>query len=165
MITGQAAEDLFVEVMKKNNHEVVKATDRENMHEHIDFFVDGVSYDVKGEKSYSRDNEIYKVIWIEKTNVRGNRGWLYGRANLIAFLVPPWFWIISRLALVTFIESHMKDAKTLSHKKKWNWYRRRGRSDEVTYLDFEDIKPLVTKIYKIDGTEVRKVGNGDRSQQ
>ena len=63
----------------------------QNMHEHWD--MEGglkgktLKFDVKGMKKINRrdDSTQDKFTWIEGTNVKGNPGWLKGRADYIVF--------------------------------------------------------------------------------
>ena len=78
------------------------------MHEHIDYWLamnpDGRKWgvDVKG-------NNLPDEIWVEFKNVRGNPGWLYGGAAIIAFDMPEegGFSIVDRQELAFFCEKHV----------------------------------------------------------
>lgn len=76
------------------------------MWNHIDLFYTKddktYSFDIKSMKKSNRkdatpDDQIH---WIELQNVRGNPGWIYGKADFIAFeLMNSWL-IISRKKLI-----------------------------------------------------------------
>lgn len=151
MITGTDAEQKFVQTMNKQGCKVVKATEEEDMFKHIDFYVDGKSYDVKGNKRIGR-HAVYNgdVVWIERTNVRGADGWLFGKAELIAFLIAEEFWIIPRESLLEYVNNDIPYDEILSKKGYKTWYRRRDRLDCVTYVHPEDIEKLVIKKYKVE---------------
>lgn len=146
MITGISAEHKFVQVMEGLGHTVSLATEEDNMFKHIDCYVDGESYDVKGNKRIGR-NAVYDkdVIWLERTNVRGNVGWLFGEAMYIAFLIADEFWIILRESLLQYVNDEIPYEEILSKKGYKTWYRRRDRLDCVTYVHPEDIEKLVLK--------------------
>ena len=69
-----------------------KATSDEDMHDHIDFWWESpkkgtIGIDVKGVKKNNRNDSKYddKIHWLELQNVNGKPGWLYGKADYIAF--------------------------------------------------------------------------------
>ena len=76
------------------------------MHSHIDYWLamnpDGKKWgvDVKG-------NNLPDEIWVEFKNVRGNDGWLYGGATIIAFDMPEegGFSIVDREELAFFVRN------------------------------------------------------------
>ena len=144
MITGLSAEEVFKEVMVKMGKIVLPSSKEDNMFGHIDFFVDGEGYDVKGEKRMDRKvNDDDDTIWIESVNVRGDKGWLFGKAKYIAFLVKNEFWIINREDLVTYIEKEITCQKVFPIKRYKKWYSREGRKDAITYVYPRDIQKLV----------------------
>lgn len=136
--------------MEEKGRTVRASSREENMFQHIDFFVDDEGYDVKGEKRMDRqvddDNE---TIWIESVNVRGNKGWIFGEAVYIAFLVKDEFWIVPRVKLVDYIEKEITCPTVFPIKRYKKWYRREGRKDAVTYVYPRDLIKLVTEKIKI----------------
>lgn len=150
MITGKKAEEVFADLMTSLGLTVRGVTEEEDMFEHIDFFVDEESYDVKGHKRIGRHARYDKdVIWIERTNVKGNKGWLFGSAKYIVFLIADEFWVIDRLDLVKYVEDEIPYKAILSKKGYKTWYRRKDRLDCVTYVYPDDIEKLVKKRYKV----------------
>jgi hypothetical protein len=147
MITGYQAEDLFYNLF--NEKEISSSTREENMFKHIDFFVNGTSYEVKSEKKLNRwDAEATDgIIWLEAKNVRGDRGWLFGEADKIAFLSSDKFLIVDRKELVKFVKSFVGITPIKDYKGYKVWYRRRDRQDAVTYVYLKDILHLVEKEY------------------
>ena len=85
--TGRVAEVRFVRAARNKGLHVTKSTHTEDIHDHIDYWLAmsdlgkkwGV--DVKG-------NNLPDEIWVEFKNVRGDKGWLYGGASIIAFDMP-----------------------------------------------------------------------------
>jgi hypothetical protein len=69
-----------------------KSSKNEDVYDHIDFWWDSpkkgrIGVDVKGLKKSKRDDKEYddSINWLEFKNVQGNIGWLYGKADYIAF--------------------------------------------------------------------------------
>ena len=87
-------------------------------------------------------------------NVRGDKGWLYGGANIIAFDIPEegGFSIVDREELAFFCEKHVRD-EAVSNKgdaylKK---YTRRDREDVISILKLHDIKGLMSyRVWEYD---------------
>jgi hypothetical protein len=131
---------------------VTKSSHTEDIHEHIDYWLaikDGGKWgvDVKG-------NNLPDQIWVEFKNVRGNPGWLYGGATIIAFDMPEegGFSIVDRQELAFFCEKHVKDEvvtnKNDAYLKK---YTRKDREDVISILKLHDIKNLVSyRVWEYD---------------
>lgn len=75
---GKKAEQKFLELMVARGNTCVKTSRKEDMQKHIDFYVNDIGVDVKG-------NRKLKTIWLELKNVRGDKGWLQGEAEIIVF--------------------------------------------------------------------------------
>ena len=150
MIAGISAEQIFQEVMVKNGKTILASSKDENIFKHIDFFVNGEGYDVKGEKRMDRkEDDADDTIWIESINVKGNKGWLFGEAKYIAFLIKNEFWIVPRVDLVTYIEKEITCETIFPIKRYKKWYRRKGRKDAITYVYPRDIVKLVKEKVEI----------------
>lgn len=150
MITGLSAEELFRKVMEREGKKVNTSSKHENMFDHIDFFVDGEPYDVKGEKRFDRkEDDGDDTVWIESINVRGDKGWLFGKAKYIAFLIKEEFWVVPRIRLVDYVEQQITCPTLFPIKRYKKWYRREGRLDAITYVYPRDIQRLVIIKYKI----------------
>lgn len=124
---------------------VTKSTHTEDRHDHIDYWLalkDGGKWgvDVKG-------NNLPDEIWCEFKNVRGNPGWMYGGATIIAFDMPEegGFSIVDRQELALFCEKHVSDEvvkdKRNAYLKK---YTRKDREDVITILKLHDLKSLLS---------------------
>ena len=141
--TGRVAEVRFVRAARKKGLVVTKSTHTEDIHEHIDYWlaleVDGKwGVDVKG-------NNLPDEIWCEFKNVRGDKGWMYGGARIIAFDMPEegGFSIVDRKELASFCEDYVADE--IVHNKKDAYrkkYTRKDRQDQITILKLKDIKKL-----------------------
>ena len=164
----------FQELIRKKGWKYQSASKHEDMHEHVDCHVTimngstavrSVSIDLKGTKYNSRQNE-GKVEcmcqYIEFMNVRGDRGWLFGKSEYIAILneTEDQFYLIERKALIAFCEDLFGikltgDIKEIEKKlfavDRWvqksyqshhKLYRRYKRQDIVTQIDMNDVKSL-----------------------
>ena len=131
----RAAEELGLDVTKSSH--------TEDIHEHVDYWLAhnnmgkwGV--DVKG-------NNLPDEIWVELMNVRGNPGWLYGGATIIAFDMPEegGFSIVDRQELALFCEEHVSDDCVSNGKDAYlKKYTRKDREDVISKVKLQDIKTL-----------------------
>ena len=156
---GRKAEDLFEEWLKAKQRDYRPAT-TEEQYQHIDFVIHSkklkrdVNIDVKGAKRRNRmDNSSNsRYIWVEFKNVRGDNGWLYGKADYIAFHNDDEnvFCVVDRKDLVSLCERVCDDSfvkyptEALYHK-----YTREGRKDVLSMLYFDDILSCRHVIIKI----------------
>ena len=88
--------------------------------------------DVKG-------NNLPDEIWVEFKNVRGNPGWLYGGATIIAFDMPEegGFSIVDRQELAFFCEKHVSDEFVTNKKDAYlKRYTRKDREDVISILNY-----------------------------
>lgn len=148
MIDGKLAEDIFRERMEAIGREVTLSTTEEDMFEHIDFYVDGVTFDVKGEKKLRRsdDNVASDIVWMEMRNVRGNKGWLCSNVNKIAFYRNGQFLVFDRNSLLEFIREFVGFTPIGKRPEYRKLYQRKGRKDLLTYVYFSDIQHLVEEV-------------------
>ena len=141
--TGRVAETRFKRCAQHLGFSVRKSENEDDMYLHIDYWLskDGEGnwgVDVKG-------NNLPDEIWCEFKNVRGDKGWLYGGATIIAFDMPEegGFSIVNRAELKEYCEQNVEEIsvarKRNAYKKK---YTRSGRSDVITKLKLEDLKLL-----------------------
>ena len=66
---GTDTENRFKTLLESEGYKVTKSNKQDDIHKHIDFYVNGFGVDVKG-KRYTN------TIWLEIQNVRGKNGWL-----------------------------------------------------------------------------------------
>jgi hypothetical protein len=153
---GKKAEESFEDWLKDNNREYRPATTQEQ-YDHIDFVVfklnKSVNIEVKATKKKSRmdSHQNSQYIWIEFKNVRGDNGWLYGKADYIAFYKKDEnsFYIIDRKELVKLCESICDDTKVTNPKEAlYHKYTREGRKDVLSLIYFDDILKCNYKILK-----------------
>lgn len=107
---GTRAELEFIAGYKKTNPEAViqKSTEKQDMFEHIDYFIDGKGYDIKAKKSLGMLNHLEQVYCVlEELNVNGDKGWLHGKADFIAFEISHFFVVIPRVELLDYYEANV----------------------------------------------------------
>ena len=113
------------------------------MHLHVDYWL---AYDGEGRWGVDvKGNNLPDEIWVEFMNVRGNPGWLYGGASIIAFDMPEvgGFVIVNRQDLADYCERTVEDTivsdKRDAYMKK---YRRNDRQDLITKLKLLDLNKI-----------------------
>jgi len=144
--TGRMAEVRFVRAAREKGLMVTKSSHTEDIHEHIDYWLAMSSQgkrwgvDVKG-------NNLPDEIWVEFKNVRGNPGWMYGGATIIAFDIPEegGFAIVNREELAFFCEKHVANEFVTNKKDAYlKRYTRKDREDVISILKLHDIKSLMS---------------------
>lgn len=140
---GRMSEARFIRAAKKKGLVVTKSTRAEDMHEHVDYWLaleveDKWGVDVKG-------NNLPEEIWCEFKNVKGDEGWMYGSATIIAFEMPEegGFSVVDRKELAEFCEEVcsdeiVKDKKNAYRKR----YQRKDRLDQITKVTLLDMQSL-----------------------
>ena len=137
---GYKAEDLFAASALRTYKDLGPATEDENINDHIDFKCSKLGgIDVKAKKQSFDEG----LIWIEFKNVAGDNGWLYGRANYIAFEWDDHFRLVRLIDLQVKVHDLTKKAKYVNHKSKalYNYYDRSkwGNKDLLTQVTAMDI--------------------------
>ena len=140
--TGRMAEVRFKRAAERLGFKVMKASPKEDMHKHIDYWLIYTdrkhAVDVKG-------NNLPDEIWCEFKNVRGNPGWMYGNAHIIAFDMPEegGFVIVDRQELAFWCEKHVKDEVVTDKRDAYlKKYTRKDRQDVITKLNLMDLNLL-----------------------
>lgn len=132
---------------------VKKASREEDMYNHIDLYweLNGktYSYDVKSAKKNSRaDNKPnYDINWIELKNVRGNKGWLFGKADYIAFECENDWIICRRTDIINLIDLSVVDQSISKSKDFYTYYQRDGRKDIIVKVPTDDLRKIARKIF------------------
>lgn len=118
-----------------------EATKEEDMFLHFDVVIDGIKIDVKGLKKFNRsDLEVNPdVHWVELRNVRGNKGWLYGEADKIAFETVNGYLLINRIDLHAFCKRKVVDRNIYNEKYIYKLYQRPNRKDVITLVLTNDL--------------------------
>ena len=130
---GNKAQDLF-----ESNFRMAKKSDREtDMYDHIDYFINGVGIDVKY-------NAHLDTIWLELKNVRGDKGWLQGKAEYICWYIEEHhlFVFFKRTELLDFVQSNVTDYTT-DKREYMKYYSRIGRDDLITKVKMSHIRHLL----------------------
>lgn len=148
---GRKSEDVFVRTAKFFGWSVQVASEENNINDHFDYEI-------------SKENEFYKVevnsvkrvsqsdkelqenlIWIELHGVRPNdRGWLFGKADLIAFELFKSFRIVKRVELVSMVNKIVDfKAKAIKpHEALYKVYSRPGRIDLLTLIQADRLENI-----------------------
>ena len=147
---GEKAEKLFAETAQKLGWQVSPSSRDENISEHWDFQIakggESFKVEVKSSKRIHRnDSEAQaEFIWVELRNVRGEVGWLFGKADLIAFEKQTAFIFVKRLGLLAVVNkkvnlvAKVKQANDALYKI----YTRDGRKDKLTLLPASDVEEI-----------------------
>lgn len=138
-----------IELMAEaRRYKVKKASRDEDMFDHFDYrFIKGdkeIKVEVKAMKRISRSdsNGQDTWIWVEFKNVQGNLGWLYGKADYVAFELQDSFLFVDRKDLVKVSEKvvDMNDIVKKPFEARRKCYHRRNRPDElVAMIHISDI--------------------------
>jgi hypothetical protein len=142
--TGRVAEVRFVRAARSKGMTVTKSSHTEDIHQHIDYWL-AMSPEGKKHGVDVKGNNLPDEIWVEFKNVRGNPGWMYGGATIIAFDMPEegGFSIVDRQELALFCEKHVSDEQVRNKKDAYlKKYTRKDREDVITRLNLRDIKTL-----------------------
>ena len=153
---GQTAQDEFAKLLL----DPVEASEHEDIYYHWDIrgvFPDlsgeRLRFDVKELKPWSREKRVFPI---ELQNVSGSTGWLYGKADCIAYMHPTSFTVVWRHNLVALVEMMMTTdgvslKKYVTEKSRWvplgdgppekQIYRRLkwDRDDRVIMLHADDM--------------------------
>lgn len=157
---GLKAEISFVDVANKKGYEVLNATKDANIHKHIDLYLtrheNVISVDVKSRKKLSRRDNEYNddLTWIEFKNVRGNDGWLYGKADKIVFEREKDFVLVDRAMLQHFCEQKVSEVFVSTSKEAlYKKYQRPNRKDVITLVKLDDV---LHELYTTDNIDIWK---------
>ena len=138
---GDSCEDKFKDLMTSRGHEIYKSSHYDDIYKHIDFYIAGYSFDVKGHRHL-------ECIWLEVTNVNGNNGWLKGEATYIVFDIVELksFCFFKRKDLLNYVQENISE--TTESKEEYNKLYTRakwGKLDVITKVKFDDIKNLMVQ--------------------
>lgn len=143
---GDEAYDLFVKMAEKRGFTTMKAPDYVDMYDHIDVYlineVTKASVDVKNWKRKNRHDENFQDedVFIEFRNVGGYKGWIYGKADLIAFRRKQGFMLVVREKLLKYCESVVDPQTYVDRPTLYKMYRRSDRPYEaVSLIKFSEI--------------------------
>jgi hypothetical protein len=150
---GQKAESLFAKSAIKHGWVVEPAPEDSNKHQHFDYIMSkddrSLKVEVKSRKRMSRQESDVQdeYIWIELHGVRkDDDGWLYGKADLIAFELKNSFRIVRRTDLLRLVKK-LVDFNTRVEKSTealYKLYSRSGRSDSLTIIKANDLLKITS---------------------
>jgi hypothetical protein len=150
---GQQAEDKFIQLFEQKGWKVTPATKYQDVRQHLDYFItkgnQTFGVDVKSEKRINRkDTETQnKIIFLEYLNVRGDSGWLYGKADFIAFQDGDTYLMIPREKLLERADLLVTDKRAKNAADSlYKLYTRFGRQDLITSVKRSDIEDLHTEL-------------------
>jgi hypothetical protein len=145
---GDKAESLFEQALEKAGKEFRRASFKEEI-SHIDFVLfktdtsPAVAIDVKARKKIKRSDDAVNddLIWVEFKNVAGRRGWLYGKADIIAFEREENFILVNRKLFARLCEK-LCDLTKINEDVRtplYTGYQRRNRQDILSLIKITDI--------------------------
>lgn len=169
-------EELIFQYSILTHHDIdsCRSTAKVDMFDHIDLFLgNGTSVDVKRQKKINIYDTTYSTThtWIELKNVRGNPGWLYGKATHIAFALNDHYIVVDRLSMVEWMENILHKYKLVTdgkynisvRKKSYLPYKiyTRNRPDNNTHdrnilVEISELKRLNHVILKRDASKLSK---------
>jgi len=139
---GQKVEEMFKDILKQKT-DTVRPSNVTEQFQHVDYFSEMGSIDVKARKRINRtDDEVRDdLVWLEFKNVQGKRGWLYGNADWIAFERLKDFVLVKRIELVELAERLCQtEVRVLKgHNALYRGYQRKGRKDLLSIIKMTDI--------------------------
>ena len=138
---GKEAEYLLCEFFKIFG-ETKMASEHEDINEHWDFSFN-IRIDVKTMKKLNRNDEDYNedIHWIELRNVHGNKGWVHGKAQVIAFETKRSWILVERPRLIELLDSKILDKENfVTSPELYRIYRRSNRNDAVVLVPTNDLK-------------------------
>ncbi len=148
---GERAEALFATLAKKLGWKVSPSSKDENIDEHWDFLIEkeGIAYkvEVKSRKRISRDDggTQSELTWIELHGVRPkDTGWLFGKADLIAFEKENSFILVKKFDLLIIVNKKVDPVAKVRDPKGavYKIYKREGRKDKLTLLPMKDVEEI-----------------------
>ena len=102
--------------------------------------------EVKSQKRIRRGDKTEQAdfTWVELRNVRGKVGWLFGKADLIAFEKETSFLFVKRLDLLAVINKKVNLVAKVHTPTDavYKIYIREGRKDKITLLPTRDIEEI-----------------------
>lgn len=148
---GATAENQFIALAKSQGYTVTPATSHQDRIEHFDFIISkggkSIKVEVKSKKGFSvlhngrRTNSFFLVEFV---GVAGFAGWLYGKADLVAFQESNGFYLVPRKTLAEVAEAKCSEEFVERRENMlYKTYGRRDRQDEVSAILINDI--LITR--------------------
>lgn len=150
---GKSKENEFSSLLLNTFGGICKQSSKtQDMYEHIDLIWKYnnkiVTFDVKSAKKLHRSDSLpnYNINWIELQNVRGNKGWLFGEADYIAFECLKDWLIVRRTDIINLINSKVTNQSISKSKDFYTYYQRDNRQDIVVKVPMNDLRIIAKKI-------------------
>lgn len=153
-LSGRLDEDFVMDAVKHTlGGDTERSTKMEDVYSHIDFWWDSpkkgrIGIDVKGVKKNNRDDEKKDdtINWLELQGVSGHPGWLYGKAEYIAFRTFTKIIFVNREKLLSFALESIKNKEVVydTPKECYVPYKRKkwGRDDLSLKVLTSDLEKL-----------------------
>lgn len=147
---GEHAENLFIVLAVRSGWKVSASSKDENIDDHWDYLIEKTGevfkVEVKSQKRIRRGDKTEQTdfTWVELRNVRGKVGWLFGKADLIAFEKESSFLFVKRLDLLAVVNKKVNlVAKVRTPADAvYKIYIREGRKDKITLLPTSDVEEI-----------------------
>jgi hypothetical protein len=148
---GENAEHLFILLAVNLGWKISSSSKAENIDEHWDYLIEkennNFRVEVKSRKRVSRNDEKLRtdLTWVEIHGVRPkDTGWLFGKADLIAFEREKSFLMVKRLDLLALVNKKVDLVAKVREPKDalYKIYTRVGRKDKLTLLPTRDIDEI-----------------------
>ncbi len=144
---------MFAKLLNKRTTDV-RAADLKEQFSHVDYISDFGKIDVKARKRVARkDTDVQDdLVWLEFKNVQGKFGWLYGKADWIAFERDEDFVLVKRhdLALMAEKLCDVGDRVAVGKDALYKGYQRSGRKDLLSIVKMSDILKLYHQLWTKD---------------
>lgn len=148
---GYIHEKKCVKLFQKNGYEIFKGSKYHDTIEHWDYLVKKNGKKARVEIKGLKDAHLFGYTWLEIVNVKGEKGWLYGMADVLSIETKDCFNIYLMKGLrelvekmvdetkPTLISKPMLDEKNVDYEyMRFRIYNRRG--DKMTVVSFNDIE-------------------------
>jgi hypothetical protein len=148
---GEKAEGLFAEMARRTGWQISPSSKDENIDQHWDFHIikgaGNFKVEVKSAKRIHRNDSgiQFEYTWVEIHGVRPkDTGWLFGKADLIAFEKESSFILVKRLDLLTVVNKKVNLVAKVHDPQNalYKIYARDGRKDKLTLLRTSDIEEI-----------------------
>jgi hypothetical protein len=124
--------------------EISRPTEEENMLNHVDVYVNGTSFDVKGAKKNIDKVIDYSIQYLEIRNNTGRPGWLYSAVEYIVFEGETQWIISSRESLKNFTNALIDQNMDIIKSR-----RSTGFLDKFIQINVNDILSFSKVINKV----------------
>jgi hypothetical protein len=151
---GDKATEEFTVFYKNKGCTLIEANAERDIRDHIDFDISAkgkeVSVDFKAPKKIAKADEepSRNRVPLEWTNVSGNKGWVRGKAEYIAFdMIDKYVWA-KRIELEKLVSGVNWDSTVNpppgpgTNRANYTSYQRFGRKDKICYVPLDDVETL-----------------------